>query len=651
MVVSPVEHDSIETFRARGEPVMKRAIRHLPFGLAIVVAILAAPNAPMRAAGSHASSQHRIDRLDAKLRTVIDDAAPKPQRVIIRVRPGSRPALRDALTNRGVQILQEHESIDAITSVVNGDELAGLADNDAVLSISADAIVRPHSLLGGLVGGLLNTVTTVVNVVGDVLLPNGADTSGPEVPPAVLRQTLGVDNTTWAGRGIGVAVIDSGLEMSAEFQNRVTKFVDFTKGGIVTTPYDDYGHGTHVAGTIGGSGALSYNNAYRGLAPSVKFTVLKVLDKNGAGYTSDVISAIDYAVANRAALGIDIINLSLGHPIFEPAGTDPLVQAVERASKAGIVVVAAAGNYGKNPTTGQTGYAGITSPGNAPSAITVGAVKTQDTVSRGDDRIADYSSAGPTWYDAYVKPDIVAPGHNIVAVAAKKGTLYQTYPQLKSADGDYMRLSGTSMATAVTTGSVALILEANRKANGYPYHPSLTPNAVKGILQYTSFSIHDDAGIQYDPLRAGAGSLNAKGGIDLGRTINTAAPRGSYWLTSTPYTWTTIGDQTLAWNQAIIWGNAIIWGSTTSVNETAWGSAIIWGSSTSWSSAIIWGSSDLVWSDPQSWGEAIIWGSSAVGTDNGSAIIWGSSAGMTSQNTAWKSLATSTTATGTSVGQ
>jgi serine protease AprX len=627
---------------------MKRVFRQLPFGLAVVLAILAAPSAPIRASGGHAAQSRHADRLDARLRALVDDGAPLPQRVIIRVRPGSRTALKNSVAGRGGQVLQEHESIDALTAVVSGDDLATLANSDSVLSISADAIVRPHSLLGGLVGGLLNVVTSVVQVVGDVLLPNGADTSGVAVPPTVLRQTLGVDNNTWAGRGVGVALIDSGLEMSAEFQGRVTRFVDFTNGGIVTTPYDDYGHGTHVAGTIGGSGALSQNYSYRGLAPSVKFTVLKVLDKNGAGYTSDVIRAVDYAVANRAALGIDIINLSLGHPIYEPATSDPLVQAVERASQAGIVVVVAAGNYGKNPTTGLPGYAGITSPGNAPSAITVGAIRTEDTVSRGDDRIPDYSSAGPTWYDAYVKPDIIAPGHNIVAVAAKKGTLYQTYPQLKSADSDYMRLSGTSMATAVTTGSVALLLEANRSVNHY--HPPLTPNAVKAILQYTALNAHDDAGIEYDPLRQGAGALNAKGGIDLGKSINTAAPRGSYWLTSTPYPWTNIGGQTLPWNQGIVWGNAIIWGSTTSVNETAWGSAIIWGSSTSWSSAIIWGS-NVVWSDPQSWSDAIIWGSSAVGQDNGSAIIWGSSAGMTPQNTAWKSLAGSTTATGSLSGQ
>jgi serine protease AprX len=626
---------------------MRRALRHIPSGLALI-AVLAVADAPVGAA-KHAPQRH-AERLDANLVAVLADIAPEPQRVIIRVRPGSRPALRNSLTAHGDQILGEHESIDALTAVIHGGDLATLADSEAVLSISSDAIVRPHGLLDGLLGLVGGLVKTVVNVVGAVLLPNGADTSGPVVAPAVLRETLGVDNTSWTGRGVGVAIIDSGLEMSAEFQNRVTAFYDFTNGGAVATfPSDEYGHGTHVAGTIGGSGALSSNYSYHGLAPKVKFVILKVLDKNGAGYTSDVIRAIDFAVANRSSLGVDIINLSLGHPIYEPAASDPLVQAVERASKAGVIVVAAAGNYGKNPATGLPGYAGITSPGNAPSAITAGAVNIQNTVTRGDDRIPDYSSAGPTWYDAFVKPDIVSPGHNIVAVAAKHGMLYQTYPQLKDANAAYMHLSGTSMASAVTTGSIALLLEANRAANYYPAHPSLTPNAVKAVLQYTSFGIQDDSGIEYDPLRKGAGSLNAKGAIALGRTIDTSTAPGKWWLTRTPYPWTTIGGETLEWNQGVVWGKAIIWGTTVNVNETAWGSAIIWGTDTSWSSAIIWGT-NLVWTDPHSWASAIIWGTDTIGQANGTAIIWGT-CGLTAQTTAWKNLAGATTATGLLAGQ
>jgi serine protease AprX len=626
---------------------MRRVLRYLAFGFAVSVAALVGGK-PVGATAGRTLQRH-TERLDATLRAVVADGAPEPQRVIIRVRPGSRAVIKQSLTGHGDQILGEHASIDALTAVIHGDDLATLADSDAVLSISADAIVRPHSLLGGLLGGIVGSLLKVVDgllsVVGAVILPDGGVVSGPIVAPAMLRQSLGVDNTSWTGRGVGIAVIDSGLESSSEFSGRVTAFYDFTNGGAVakSTYTDEYGHGTHVAGTIGGSGALSSNSAYHGLAPKVKFVILKVLDKNGAGYTSDVIRAIDFAVANRASLGVDIINLSLGHPILEAAASDPLVQAVERASQAGVIVVAAAGNYGKNPDTGLPGYAGITSPGNAPSAITAGAVNIQGTATHSDDRIPDYSSSGPTWYDALVKPDVVSPGHNIVAVAAKNSYLYQTYPQLKSEDADYMILSGTSMASAVTTGSVALLLEANRAANYYPSHPSLTPNAVKAILQYTSVGIHDAAGLEYNVLRGGAGSLNAKGAIDLGRTIDTSVAAKKWWLTATPNRWTNFGGETLGWNQSVVWGNAIVWGTTINVNETAWGSAIVWGTDTSWSSAIVWGTNN-VWANPQSWADAIVWGTDTIGQSNGTAIVWGTTYGMNAQSTTWKDLSGSSTA-------
>ena len=169
-----------------------------------------------------------------------------------------------------------------------------------------------------------------------------------------------------------------------------------------------------MAGLIASSG-VSSNGLYKGVAPGVRLIRMRVLDQNGQGRTSDVINAITFATANKRALGIDIINLSLGHPIYEASATDPLVQAVEQATRAGIIVVTAAGNSGANLQTGRTGYAGVTSPGNARSAITVGAVDTNGTATRRDDRIAPYSSRGPTWYDGEVKPDIVAPGHRLAS--------------------------------------------------------------------------------------------------------------------------------------------------------------------------------------------------------------------------------------------
>jgi serine protease AprX len=230
----------------------------------------------------------------------------------------------------------------------------------------------------------------------------------------------------------------------------------------------------------------------------------------------------------------------------------------------------------------------------------------------------------------------VAPGLNIVAAAAKRGALYRNYPYLKAEDGDYMKLSGTSMATAVTSGVIALMLEAHASTQGADA-PPLTPNAVKGVLQYSTIEVRNDLGIEYDPLRQGAGGLNGRGAIELGRAIDRSSAPGASWLDPSPSPWTVIGGETLAWKQAIIWGSAIVWGSTVPVNHPAWGSAIIWGSHEAWDEAIIWGSNDIVWTDPHAWGSAIIWGSDSVGRDNGSAIIWGSTGG-TAETTAWKNL-------------
>ena len=153
----------------------------------------------------------------------------------------------------------------------------------------------------------------------------------------------------------------------------------------------------------------------------------QVPGSTGVGYTSDVIAGIDWAVANRSRYGIRVINLSLGHAVSEPAAFDPLCQAVARAVLAGIVVVASAGNYGVT-SQGAPVLGGITSPGNSPYAITVGAIDTAGTVTRSDDTVAPYSSKGPTRYDMAVKPDIVAPGTRIVSLEAQGSYLARNYP-------------------------------------------------------------------------------------------------------------------------------------------------------------------------------------------------------------------------------
>jgi serine protease AprX len=573
-------------------------------------------------------------RMDARMRAALAMQRPAEQRVIVRVRGDAQAGIKRLLRTRGSKVHADHASIRAFSATVQGADLAALAETEGVEGLSLDAVVR--STAKDPVSGLLGSVTGTV--LDPLLAVGGKSTSGKKLTKAYGSGLL-------TGAGVTVAVIDSGIALSADFDRRVKAFYDFTTGGTVAArPFDDYGHGTHVAGIIGGSGAHSLLAEQAGLAPGVRFVVLKALDRSGAGYTSDVIRAIDFAVANRRALGIDIINLSLGHPIYEPAATDPLVQAVERASQAGLIVVTSAGNLGTQLETGVPGYAGITSPGNAPSAITVGAIRTEDTVARGDDRLADYSSSGPTWFDGFVKPDVVAAGHNIIAAAAPAGTLYQTYPQVRVGNPYYMRLSGTSMASAVTTGVIALMLEANREA-AHTGAPALTPNIVKAVLQFTATDVLSDEGISYDALRQGAGSVNGRGAIDLARAVDTTAAPGSWWLTRTLSPWTTVGGETLLWKQGVIWGDGIIWGNTLDVNQRAWGAGVIWGSTVTWTNGSP-STESLVWTKPETWASGIIWGNTLLTTAEGKGIIWGSTVVADGGSVRWSPLPVTASAAG-----
>ena len=225
-------------------------------------------------------------------------------------------------------------------------------------------------------------------------------------------------NLAWAGgfdaSTVGVAVIDSGinskhpdLSTGMLFQSGATSRVvyeqSFVSGDSSTA--DSFGHGTHVAGLIAGNGASStgaiFTSTIRGIGSNIRLINLRVLDANGGGSDSAVIAAIQQAIALKSKYNIRVINLSLGRPVMESYKTDLLCQAAESAYKAGIVVVVAAGNEGRNNSFGTNGYGLITSPGNDPYVITVGAMRTMGTVSRTDDLITSYSSKGPrrsiTW--------------------------------------------------------------------------------------------------------------------------------------------------------------------------------------------------------------------------------------------------------------
>ena len=470
--------------------------------------------------------------------------------------------------------------------------------------------------------------------------PVSVDASGDRA----ARSRYGVD-----GSGVTVAVIDSGVQPHADLPEwKIRAFVDLVNGQ--TYPYDDYGHGTHVAGTIAGSGAQS-GGEYTGAAPGADIVALKVLDAMGGGMTSNVLAGLEWVLANHAQYNIRVVNLSLGHPIWEPAATDPMVALVDEMSRRGIVVAVAAGNVGKNRTTGELLYGGILSPGNAQSAITVGAVHTNGTLLRSDDVVADFSSKGPTRFDRFAKPDVVAPGVAIVATAAQGSTLLTRYPTLEVTPG-YMRLNGTSMATPVVAGTAALMLSAN---------PGLTSHAVKAVLQHTAQRLPN-----LNLLTQGVGEVNAAGAVRLARLVHPTAALNTAWLKTyrAPVPADYLHGEVVQWTRSVTWGTQVqrsnpyqhlaqwddnvVWGLD--ADNVVWGldlDNIVWGilDNVVWSQDdnIVWGITDenVVWSQDDNvvWGlegeaDNVVWG---LMDDN---IVWGLSDdnlvwGMDEDNVVW----------------
>ncbi|MBI2828915.1 MAG: S8 family peptidase, partial [Acidobacteria bacterium] len=418
--------------------------------------------------------------------------------------------------------------------------------------------------------------------------------TGAAIAATLVRQALDL-----TGKGIGVAVIDSGItawhddlyltgSKSPRAAPRVVHFKDFTiqtnpRVWTSDQPSDEFGHGTHVAGIIAGNGFDS-NGARTGVAPEANLVGLKVLDAEGHGYISNVIAAIDYAIAVKDVYNIRAINLSVASGVFESYKTDPLTLAARRAVDAGIVVVAAAGNIGTT-ANGETQYGGITNPGNAPWVLTVGAASHEGTRPRSNDTLALFSSRGPTWIDFSAKPDLVAPAVGTESLSDPHSALYSTYADylLDGTRGTpykpYLSLTGTSMAAPVVAGTVALMLEAN---------PDLTPNAIKAILQYTA---EERDGESY--LAQGAGLLNALGAVRMATFFG--APRKG-----TPVPGDTIENEPIEWSQHIIWGNDRIDGGIPLPGSNAWALGVTWGAdATNTGQPIVWGvkaDDNIVWS-------------------------------------------------------
>jgi serine protease AprX len=412
----------------------------------------------------------------------------------------------------------------------------------------------------------------------------------------------------YSGYGVGIAVIDSGVRWNhPDLVNTSTGYsrVVYNESFITGLDANDqYGHGTHVAGLLAGNGRIS-NGWMRGVAQRANLINLRVLDANGAGTDSAVISAIQRAIQLKSSYNIRVINLSLGRKITESYTLDPICQAVEQAWKAGIVVVVAAGNYGRDNGMSTTGYGTITVPANDPYVITVGATNTHATDSICDDTMATYSSKGPTLVDRIIKPDLVAPGNKLVSLIANGSTLDTAFPANEVPPSEYgstattaayFRLSGTSMAAPLVSGTVALMLERI---------PSLTPDQVKIRLMKTasknyplyssgtSTNTGSTFNLQNDMFVVGTGYLNTYNAVfsnDLpgGNSLSPVAVRdslGNVLLRADPNS---------AWANSITWGSSIVWGGDLLPSSIIWGDSIVWGDPSFTGYSIIWGDS-IVW--------------------------------------------------------
>ena len=433
---------------------------------------------------------------------------------------------------------KDFRSIDGVAATLTGAELVALASDKHVRAVTPDAAVRLSSTTLPPINQKWPYVTSVMKYAS--------------APAATI------------------AMVDSGIEASRpEFAGRIVADVNLsTLPG--NSPGDGRGHGTFVAGIA--AGKLADRD---GAAPTAKLVSIDVMDDKGMARTSDVIAAADWILANKAQYGIRVANFSLHSSVANSFMYDPLDKAVERLWLNGVVVVAAAGNYGYPDRPSGVPFA----PGNDPFVITVGASDTGKSVSTIDDTAVPWSAYGYT-LDGFAKPELAAPGRFLVGPVPVTSTLYSERPD-HVVDPGYMELSGTSFAAPIVTGIAALILGK---------HPNFTPDQVKGALMLGAKPTPRAA-----DLSEGVGEVNAGRSVEFDNPPSANQALTKFVITD-PATGTPVFD-------------AASWASTAKL-DASWASAS-WDSASwaaaSWSSAS-WASAS--WA-AASWASAS-WDSSAA---------------------------------------
>jgi subtilisin family serine protease len=523
-----------------------------------------------------------------------------------------RSARRD-IGRVGARAQQNLEIINAASAYLDPRQLARLRKISGV-HVFEDRLLTTEGT--GLLGLLSPVTSPVVTALSAVTTPS--DGNG-ELLPTLLYQTnypsrVGADTLQQGGitgKGVTIAVLDSGLwqDPLQNYTSRLLATINVVNGGSGPVTGDAYGHGTHVT-SIAAGGAMNVSGSYLSIAPQANVVEVQAFDGTGGARYADVISGLNWIVANKKKYNIRVLNLSFGATPESYYWNDPVDQAVMAAWQAGIVVVVAAGNEGPTPMT-------IEVPGNVPYVITTGALTDNYTPSNpADDRLASFSSAGPT-FEGFVKPEVLAPGGHIVASMPSSSYLANIDPGSMILTEQMFTMSGTSMAAAVTTGVVALMLQSD---------PALTPDQVKcRLLASAAPAVTSSGTLAYSVFQQGAGLINAVSavnssaancanvGLNIGADLagtehfggpaNQAANGDYYIMNMTGPTWSTAPqaadgyswdqgyafDQGYSWSQGYLWSQGYAWTQGyVWTNSYAWARSYTWAQSYAWSRSVPW---------------------------------------------------------------
>jgi subtilisin family serine protease len=479
-------------------------------------------------------------------RVDVDPALKAGAVALIQVAAGTAWTVAADLTTAGATEVVAYDSVDIVSARLSDRALAAVATDRAVLRATTDARV---TAVGGGRG-------------------NGKDLD--EFGSTSKKDSIGIDAISapdaWSfstGTGVVVALMDSGIAAHPDLPaGKVRARVNFA--GNIGVGLDPAGHGTHLAGIIAGNGS-----AFRGVAPDARLVDIRVLDQNGDGTLHSVVAGFDWLLKNRTALRIRVLNLSLGTTQRSSYHSDILAALAESAWFAGIAVVAAAGNDGPVPGT-------IATPGADPFIITAGSLDDQGTPATQDDRESAFSSRGPT-RDGFAKPDVLAPGRRVVSLRASGTLLEPTDPEHAVTSTNmstrsnansrnnanlYVRMSGTSVSSAMVSGVAALILSAHAD-----YTPTKTKGAIvasgRGVTGSVSRAVTATTAISATPRAVNRLLLPSKllmttlansGVVDSGTTWEGITWEGVTWegVTWESVTWESITWESVSW-EGVMW--------------------------------------------------------------------------------------------------